>query len=101
MVMQSLKLRYGRMPFDRAQNHYGRRVSELMLLALADASRRPFATECKRAWKSCVLASAFLPFNGKPIDNKPRRGGRAAECGGLLIVPARFALTGFHVLCLH
>ncbi len=27
--------------------------------------------------------------------NRPRRGGRAAECGGLLILPALFVLTDF------
>src|SRR6267143_7042545 len=29
--------------------------------------------------------------------NRPRRGGRAAECGGLLNLPALFALADFHL----
>jgi hypothetical protein len=33
--------------------------------------------------------------------NRPRRGGRVAECGGLLILPDPFAQTDFHVFCSH
>src|SRR6266480_2084227 len=40
-------------------------------------------------------------YSGQAADllrpNRPRRGGRAAECGGLLNLPALFALADFHV----
>ena len=36
------------------------------------------------------LRRVFLPA-------QPRRGGRAAECGGLLNLPALFVLTTFHL----
>ena len=43
----------------------------------------------------------LMLYSGHSADllrpNRPRRGGRAAECGGLLNPPALFALTVFYV----
>ena len=35
------------------------------------------------------------------FESTPRRGGRAAECGGLLIHPDLFAQTDFRLFCLR
>src|SRR6266403_3721827 len=52
--------------------------------------------------KNCLLTTPRLMLYStnsaalsRPI--RPRRGGRAAECGGLLNLPALFVLANFHV----
>ena len=64
--------------------------------AVLEAMRRMQATleELRRGQQK---ASSILSFDGKTVETKPRRGGRAAECGGLLNLPALFVLTTFHI----
>src|SRR6267378_433726 len=56
--------------------------------------------------KNCPLTAARLMLystNSAAVSRsiRPRRGGRAAECGGLLIFPDLFAQTDFREFCLR
>jgi hypothetical protein len=45
--------------------------------------------------KEGLSPNAVMSYNA--ARRQPRRGGRAAECGGLLIHPALFVLTSIHL----
>src|SRR5882724_4767157 len=55
----------------------------------------------KRLWRPSFLPLRDLPFELGRIfcPAQPRRGGRVAECDGLLIWPTRSVLISVHVFC--
>jgi hypothetical protein len=67
------------------------------------------STQSRKNWDYRILGNAgwrrhAVQFRQRSCDKcyrQPRRGGRAAECGGLLILPELFARTDFRLFCLR
>ena len=81
------------------------RSSVLVIPAVKNGLRRTEGLGCiSRTRKGSrqnfwLLLALGLRYNLR--DHSPRRGGREAEGGGLLILPDLFAQTDFRLFCLH